>query len=69
MNQTNQLRQNDSPRLNEAGKKRIIVVLTTYALIFGAMFWAAGTINWPLAWIYTIITVIQLFDGGHVGST
>ncbi len=64
MNQTNQLTTNNSPGLNRAGWKRIVVVLTTYAIIFGAMFLAAGTSKWPLGLIYAVITLLICLTAG-----
>lgn len=64
MNQTNQLITNDAASLNRAGRKRIVVVLTTYAIIFGVMFLSAGTLNWLLAWVYTVITVLSFLTVG-----
>lgn len=64
MTQVNQTVPNKSPGLNEAGRKRIIVVLTTYVVLFGAMFLAAGTFNWLLAIMYAAINILSFFTFG-----
>jgi protein-S-isoprenylcysteine O-methyltransferase Ste14 len=64
MQHSNNLRTNTDAQLNSAGRKRIVVVLTTYALIFGMMFLAAGTLMWPLAIIYSITTILSFFTIG-----
>jgi protein-S-isoprenylcysteine O-methyltransferase Ste14 len=57
----------NQPKLDQAGKKRIIVVITFMAVAWALFFLGAGTIKWPAAWVYVALqTFIFLTVGLQV---
>jgi protein-S-isoprenylcysteine O-methyltransferase Ste14 len=50
----------DKPHIRRSGVKRIIQVWAGSLLQVGILFAAAGTVDWPGAWIYTGLLLIML---------
>jgi protein-S-isoprenylcysteine O-methyltransferase Ste14 len=51
------------PKLDRSGYFRMLQVLFTMVVDAAILFAAAGTLNWPAAWIYVGIRVLALFVG------
>jgi protein-S-isoprenylcysteine O-methyltransferase Ste14 len=55
------------PKLEKAGKQRIIVVIVYLAVAWALIFLGAGTVDWPAAWIFVVLqTAVFLTLGLYV---
>ncbi len=54
----------EKPRLNKDGKKRLVFIVAYFLLLTIILFFAAGTWQWPAAWVYTFMSFATLFIAG-----
>ncbi len=54
----------EKPRLNKDGKKRLVVILVYFLTLTLVLFLAAGTWQWPVAWLYTLLSLAAFFIAG-----
>ena len=55
------------PKLEKAGKQRIVVVIVYMAVAWALIFLGAGTVYWPAAWIFVALqTAVFLTLGLYV---
>ncbi|HUM70707.1 MAG TPA: hypothetical protein PLK31_17905, partial [Chloroflexota bacterium] len=54
----------EKPRLNKDGKKRLVVILVYFLTLTLILFLAAGTWQWPAAWLYTLMSFATFLIAG-----
>ncbi|MBX3057168.1 MAG: isoprenylcysteine carboxylmethyltransferase family protein [Anaerolineae bacterium] len=54
----------EKPGLNKDGKKRLVVIVAYFLLLTIILFFAAGTWQWPAAWVYALLSFAALLIAG-----
>ncbi|NHZ72029.1 MAG: isoprenylcysteine carboxylmethyltransferase family protein [Aquificales bacterium] len=54
----------EKPRLEKAGKQRIVIVLLTMAIGWAIIFAGAGTLHYPAAWVFMVLQLIIFLTAG-----